>query len=128
MTNLEKIRNATDVELSRILRTRSVTATAMTARTLVDVGNAAVKRHGWNGCTRNVRRWKMNVLDFVSASIFLVCLSFLLLLWNTDLFRRPCRRMRIIEEIADALMIASLLYIVTMRLVPYAWWCIRGIA
>ena len=66
------------------------------------------------------------VLDIVSATIFVAGETFLLILMLSDRFRHPSRRLRSIETVVDAFVIASLLYLVGLRFLPYAWICMKG--
>ena len=68
---------------------------------------------------------RFEILDIMAATIFMVCETFLLIFQLLGKFRNPSRRLDRLSSLAGVLAVLSLLYLVGLRFLPYAWICIR---
>lgn len=69
----------------------------------------------------------MNALDFVAASIFLVCETFAIVNDLRYRNRQMPKRLDAILWIAEILAVVSIIYLATLRIFPYAWFYMKGI-
>ena len=67
----------------------------------------------------------MKTIDILAASVFLVCETFAIVTDIKYRHRQPSKRLNVLLWIAEILAVTSLVYLATLRAIPYVWYCMR---
>ena len=67
----------------------------------------------------------MITTDFIAASVFLICETFIVILKFNGKMRHPSKKLERLIITADVLAIVCLAYILTMRAIPYIYLAIK---